>query len=97
MSLNPVNGQIIGDINEALEAVVDLKGEKIKFKRDEDVDNDLVYIGEGSDGKTYSIKLQRKNVMVNVYETPKPSPLKKASTTTKKEEDEKEKFKPTTT
>lgn len=76
-AMAPVDGQILGDINEALNAVVDLKGEKIDFKRNEDVKDDLVYTGEGSDGKTYSLQLQKKSVLVSVYETPKPEEVGK--------------------
>lgn len=71
-ALNPVNGQVLNDIDEALNAVVDLKGQKIDFKRNEDIKNDIVYTGEGSDGKTYTVQLEKKTVIVSVFGTPKP-------------------------
>lgn len=82
-ALKPANGQVLNDIHEALNAVVDLKGEKIDFKRNEDIKDDLVYTGEGSDGKTYTIQLENKTVIVSVYATPKPEAGKKINKSSK--------------
>jgi len=68
--MKPVNGQIIDDVSK-LDSLLDTKGETLNFKQDKDVDNDLVYTAKGSDGKTYSAQLQRKSLIVAVYETPK--------------------------
>lgn len=67
--MNPVEGQIIGDPSE-LNELTDTKGEKIQFERDNEIKDDLVFKGTGSDGKIYSAQLQKKSLIVSVYSPP---------------------------
>lgn len=76
--MNPVNGQVIDDSSK-LESLLDTKGKNLKFKQQDDSpDGDLVYTAKGSDGRTYSAQLQKKNLVISVYDTPKENVEKKA-------------------
>ena len=80
--MNPVNGQVIDDSSK-LESLLDTKGKSLKFKKqsaDEDgaPDGDLIYVAKGSDGRTYSAQLARKNLVISVYDSPKEAKEKKA-------------------
>lgn len=79
--MNPVNGQVIDDSSK-LESLLDTKGKSLKFKKqsaDEDgtPDGDLIYVAKGSDGRTYSAQLARKNLVISVYDSPKEAKEKK--------------------
>src|ERR1044072_3434594 len=75
--MKPVNGQILDDSSK-LGSLLDTKGKNLKFEQSKDVDGDLVYFAKGSDGKTYSAQLQKRNLVVSVFETPKEKVEKKA-------------------
>ena len=75
--MNPANGQIIDNVSK-LDSLVDLKGKNLKFKQDKEVEGDIVYIAKGSDGKNYSAQLEKKTLIVSIYDTPKEKVEKKA-------------------
>ena len=79
--MNPVNGQVIDDSSK-LESLLDTKGKSLKFKKQSDEDGtpdgDLIYVAKGSDGRTYSAQLARKNLVISVYDSPKEAKEKKA-------------------
>lgn len=78
--MNPVNGQVIDDSSK-LESLLDTKGKSLKFKKQSDEDGtpdgDLIYVAKGSDGRTYSAQLARKNLVISVYDSPKEAKEKK--------------------
>lgn len=69
--MKPVDGQIVGDSNELLNELEDLNGKKLKFNKDEEIKDDLVYEATGSDGKKYTAQLQKKSLIVTVFTPPK--------------------------
>jgi len=75
--MKPVNGQIVDDVNK-LGSLLDLNGKPLKFEQDKNVNDDLAYFAKGSDGKTYSAQLQRKAVIVGVFDTPEEKKDKQA-------------------
>ena len=88
--MKPVDGQIVGDSNELLNELEDLNGKKLKFKKDEEIKDDLVFEAEGSDGKTYHAQLQKKSLIVSIYIKP-PKEEKKVLKKENKEDKDKDK------
>lgn len=76
--MKPVNGQVIDDSSQ-LDSLLDTKGKNLKFKQQDDCpEGDMVFVAKGSDGRTYSAQLARKNLLVSIYDTPKEKVEKKA-------------------
>ena len=75
--MKPVNGQIVDDVSK-LDSPLDMNGKELKFKQDKDIEDDLLYVAKGSDGKTYSAQLQKKTLIVALYDTPQEKKEKKA-------------------
>lgn len=75
--MKPVNGQIVDDVSR-LDSLLDMNGKALKFKQDNDVEDDLLYTAKGSDGKTYSAQLQKKSLIVGIYDTPQEKKEKQA-------------------
>ena len=76
-AMKPVNGQIVDDVSK-LGSLLDMNGKPLKFEQNKDVTDDVVYFAKGSDNKTYSAQLQKKSLIVGIYDTPEEKKEKKA-------------------
>ena len=76
-AMKPVNGQIVDDVSK-LGSLLDINGKPLKFEQNKEVTDDVVYFAKGSDNKTYSAQLQKKSLIVGIYDTPEEKKEKKA-------------------
>lgn len=76
--MKPVNGQIIDNASQ-LSTLLDTQGKNLKFEQVKDCpEGDLVFTAKGSDGRTYSAQLEKRTLIVSIFDTPKEKVEKKA-------------------